>query len=81
MLAESRACIVCGHGDSDSVDHIIPLVRGGSPEADNMGPCHHEPCPTCGQQCNRVKGTRTLDELLPDLRTSVDWYAAPVTIT
>lgn len=74
-LAESRHCIVCGHDDSDSVDHIVPLDRGGSPDAENLGPCHHEPCPTCHRRCNRDKGTHLLSELAEQTRTSVDWFA------
>lgn len=73
VLAESRTCIVCGHGDADSTDHIVPLARGGDTSVDNQGPCHHEPCPTCGRRCNREKGTHTLAELAEQRRTSVDW--------
>jgi 5-methylcytosine-specific restriction endonuclease McrA len=76
-LAGPDACIVCGHGGTDSADHVIS--RAMAPELaedpDNLAPCHHEPCPTCGQRCNRLKGTRPLAEVV-QLNCSRDWFAA-----
>ncbi len=73
VLAASRICLVCGHDGSDSTDHIIPLDRGGDSSVNNQAPCHHLPCPTCAQRCNRAKGTKLLSEMKQSLRTSEHW--------
>ena len=31
-----QACYYCGHRDNLTVDHLVPLVRGGPDEADNL---------------------------------------------
>jgi 5-methylcytosine-specific restriction endonuclease McrA len=76
-LADSDVCVVCGHGAADSGDHMIPraLAPELAEDPDNIGPCHHEPCPVCGQRCNRLKGTRSLADVVR-LKTSRDWFAA-----
>lgn len=77
-LAISRVCIWCGHDESQDVDHLIPLSRGGAPlDQANLGPIHGVAgCPTCLRKCNQEKGDKTLDEARV-LRTSRDWYAGP----
>jgi 5-methylcytosine-specific restriction endonuclease McrA len=79
VLAESDVCVICGHRGSDSVDHIIPLsIRPDlADDKDNLGPAHHEPCPTCAQRCNNLKGTRPLSEVTA-LVTSRDWFTQSV---
>jgi 5-methylcytosine-specific restriction endonuclease McrA len=74
-LDESTICIVCGHDGADSADHIIALSVDPelAEDADNLGPCHHRPCPVCGRQCNNEKGTRPLADVV-HLRTSEDWF-------
>jgi len=74
ILAESDVCILCGHGGSDAVDHIIPVARGGTEDPDNKAPIHGVAgCPTCGRKCNSEKGDRPLPEV--KLVTSRDWYS------
>ena len=46
-------CLACGQDGPLSVDHVIPLSKGGSNYADNLQPL-------C-LPCNLKKGTRTLD--------------------
>lgn len=59
ILADSDVCHICGHAGSDAVDHIIPVIKGGSNDMSNLKPAHHTAdCPTCGKKCNRVKGDR-----------------------
>lgn len=56
MLKASDVCWLCGHPGSDSIDHKVPIVRGGTEHPSNLAPAHHtHPCPTCGIKCNRVK--------------------------
>lgn len=78
-IAASDICIVCGHRGADSADHIIPIDIAPhlAEDPDNLGPCHHEPCPTCSRRCNRDKGTRTLGEVTA-LVTSRDWFSDSV---
>ena len=59
ILAASDVCHICGHPGADSVDHVVALARGGSDtDPDNLKPAHHNPCPTCDERCNLVKGDR-----------------------
>jgi 5-methylcytosine-specific restriction endonuclease McrA len=63
ILAASDICHICGNPGADSVDHVIPLARGGTEHAHNLAPAHHDVPPFC----NRVKGAR---EYAPILRRS-----------
>ena len=35
-MTAPQACYYCGHRDKLTVDHLVPLVRGGPDEADNL---------------------------------------------
>jgi 5-methylcytosine-specific restriction endonuclease McrA len=48
-----RRCLRCGSRTSLTVDHVIPLGRGGSNAIDNIQPL----CSTC----NGIKGCETRD--------------------
>ena len=54
------ACIACG-GEADSLDHLIPLYRGGLHGVGNLAPM-------CGM-CNSRKGAKTMTEW----RKANDW--------
>ncbi len=56
ILAASDVCHICGEPGSDSVDHIVPIARGGLDAPPNLAPAHHDVPP----YCNRRKG-----DLLP----------------
>jgi hypothetical protein len=78
ILAESDVCIVCGHGASDTADHVHPVSKGGARlDPDNAAPIHGVAgCPVCFRKCNSEKGNRPLSEVV-QLHTSVDWFAGP----
>lgn len=42
--AHDRICHVCGLGEADQVDHIIPLSENGPDTDANKRPIHSEPC-------------------------------------
>ena len=50
LLAASDICHICGQPGADSVDHVIPLARGGTDARSNTRPAH--------MQCNRAKSDR-----------------------
>lgn len=55
---DQNICQYCGEVLSVSnrtIDHIIPLVKGGRSSFEN--------CVTCCQRCNRRKGRKTLQEV------------------
>lgn len=52
------ACLCCGTNDGLSVDHVVPLSRGGTNAIDNLQPL------CCG--CNRRKGTKSTDYRDPE---------------
>ena len=58
-------CVYCGDA-STSVDHIIPVLRGGRSKRGNLLPSCHS--------CNSKKHTASLDEFLK-LCPSPDWVA------
>jgi 5-methylcytosine-specific restriction endonuclease McrA len=47
-------CAYCGATENITVDHIVPISRGGTHEAENMAPA-------C-QRCNCSKGSKLLSE-------------------
>lgn len=55
ILAEAAGhCSYCGREDKLTLDHIVPLSRGGKHSKDNVVPaCSH---------CNFSKGTKTVEE-------------------
>jgi len=64
-LAEVQAtgptCWLCGHGGSDSIDHVIPASVAPDLRADpaNWRPCHGtNRCPTCGIACNQQRSNK-----------------------
>lgn len=73
LLAASDLCRICGHPGSQSVDHLVPLSRGGSPlDPANLRPAHGvQGCPTCGRKCNSARGNG--GRRRPALRTSRKW--------
>jgi 5-methylcytosine-specific restriction endonuclease McrA len=51
---QSQLCAYCKKRQADSIDHIIPVSRGGSHGIGNLVGC-------C-RSCNSSKGTKTLME-------------------
>lgn len=49
-----RPCAYCGSTKDITVDHVVPLSRGGKHQQDNLAPACFS--------CNSSKGARTLDE-------------------
>ena len=55
---DNYTCYICGEEFSEgklSIDHVIPLSRGGKNTFENMA--------TCCKNCNYKKGSQTLSEL------------------
>ncbi len=54
-------CHICGHGDADSIDHLVPLSAWGNQPYDPRisRPAHGVAgCPTCRVKCNSSRGNR-----------------------
>ncbi len=64
VLRVSDVCWICGRPGADSVDHVIPVARGGTDAFENLRPAHLNPC-------NRLKGDK--DFVVNLTRTSRDW--------
>lgn len=45
LIRDNYVCYICGKPGADEVDHVIPAVRGGSEDDENLaaahGACHH----------------------------------------
>ena len=53
LARDGRICAYCQQGDATTVDHVVPLARGGAPyDMDNLVAC----CSTC----NSAKGDRNV---------------------
>jgi 5-methylcytosine-specific restriction endonuclease McrA len=46
-------CLSCGSDDPPTIDHVVPIIQGGSNTVDNVQPL----CRTC----NTRKGRKTID--------------------
>lgn len=44
ILRQSDICWICGQPGADSVDHVVPLAKGGTNALDNLRPAHLFPC-------------------------------------
>jgi 5-methylcytosine-specific restriction endonuclease McrA len=53
-------CIYCGISPADTVDHVVPLVLGGTNFEGNLAPC-------C-RKCNSSKAGLTVSEWRHDVR-------------
>ena len=51
ILRQSDVCWICGQPGADSVDHVIPIAKGGTNDPGNLKPAHLFPC-------NRAKGDK-----------------------
>jgi 5-methylcytosine-specific restriction endonuclease McrA len=56
--SEGKVCKYCNN-DFDTIDHIIPLIRGGN----NL---EHNLVPAC-RKCNSSKGSKLLSEWKPEI--------------
>ena len=67
VLAITTICHICGHEGSDTLDHVVPVTRGGSNDVTNLRPAHHTlPCETCGKMCNREKTDKAWAPIVRD---------------
>ena len=49
VLAEDDTCWICGNEGADTIDHLLPISRGGSIlDRNNIKPAH--------QTCNSARG-------------------------
>jgi 5-methylcytosine-specific restriction protein A len=57
VLKHSDICWICGLPGADSVDHVIPIARGGTNDESNLKPAHMFPC-------NRSKSDRDFTQIV-----------------
>ncbi len=56
LEAADHACIYCGSQEQPTMDHLIPISRGGNHTAENVAPA-------CSS-CNSSKGAQDIAEFL-----------------
>lgn len=69
-----RTCHICGHGNADSIDHLVPLsVWGNQPYDPRISrPAHGVAgCPTCHVKCNSSRGNRLLGNAIRDYKPAI----------
>lgn len=58
-----RVCYLCGKDGADTIDHVIPLIKGGTNDTSNLRPAH--------LKCNYEKGNKIV--VLPIELESTGW--------
>ena len=44
ILKANDVCWICGKPGADSIDHVVPVIRGGTDDPANLRPAHLHPC-------------------------------------
>lgn len=68
VRAKSGKCFYCGCELNDSnrtIDHIVPINKGGTNDIKNLVCCCHD--------CNQVKGGETIFGAIKNLQVKVSW--------
>jgi 5-methylcytosine-specific restriction endonuclease McrA len=58
-----RICYLCGMKGADTIDHIVPIVKGGTNDISNLRPAH--------EKCNKDKGSKVW--ILPEELEGLGW--------
>jgi len=58
ILRASDVCHICGEHGADGVDHVVPLIKGGTEHPSNLRPAHTNVPNSRGKRCNLIKGDR-----------------------
>ena len=53
---DGNKCVYCGSTESLTIDHVVPLSKGGPTTSSN--------CVTACRSCNQAKGSMQIDEFL-----------------
>ena len=56
-------CYLCGKDGADTIDHVIPLIKGGNHDLKNLRPAH--------EACNQEKGAKII--VLPEELEAAGW--------
>lgn len=75
LVRDNYVCFYCGN-DADTVDHVIPIKRGGDP----MDPSN---LVAACKRCNSAKGARSESFFLARMATPHDFrsYISPMPVT
>ncbi|OZB84333.1 HNH endonuclease signature motif containing protein [Microbacterium sp. 13-71-7] len=63
---QRRTCAYCAARPADTIDHVLPLIRGGTNYEGNLAPC-------C-RSCNSSKSGHTVIEWRSGLRLPPMWF-------
>lgn len=59
FAAYGDVCWLCGGGDADTIDHLVPLSEGGDDHLDNLRPAHGRKSQSCVGNYSRKRPTFT----------------------
>ena len=62
---DGPACWLCGSAGADTLDHVVPVARGGLTVAENLRPAH--------RTCNSSRGARPARARRVPLVHSREW--------
>lgn len=52
-------CWLCGGGEADTIDHVLPLSHGGDDDIDNLRPAHGKKSASCVGNYSRKRPAYT----------------------
>jgi len=61
-------CFYCNNEIANTIDHVVPLCKGGTNDLSNLRPA-------C-QRCNVKKGNKDLEEFMPSLLSRLPYRKA-----
>lgn len=64
LYSQAKLCIYCNINKPDTIDHLVPLSRGGSNDVSNL-------VAVC-RSCNSKKGNKMLYEFMPILNMMLE---------
>lgn len=65
---DAGICHLCRQPGADSVDHLVPVAKGGELyDLRNLAAAHHNVWP----QCNRVRGDRPIPQARRDIAARI----------
>lgn len=61
LTRDQHLCYLCGQPDADTVDHLVPVYRGGTDDPSNLAAVHDRNPPHCHRAKTQAEATDALN--------------------